>query len=130
MAEKFLTASIASLLTALYEAFPGAKRAYLNPPPPIGDWEHIKHHPGAFAGKIQCGPAPDALRIALYRIQTDCFRSLAEKNGAMFIEPDPSTITPEGFLAKGYFNRDPTHGNAAYGKLMLKKVIDEAGLLQ
>ncbi|MDO9527137.1 MAG: hypothetical protein Q7J57_16620 [Gemmobacter sp.] len=105
---------------AMAQAIPCRQRILIEPPPPAGDADHIRKHPGAFAEKIALGVSPDALRIQLYRLQSDVYREHATALDARFL-PCPSAARDErGFLAAQYWNADPTHGNAGYGALVLR----------
>jgi len=106
-----------------YKSAPDAVRMYLNPPPPISDFSHIQKYPGIFLSKLELGPAPNELKMQLYRIQRNALRNLSEQEKATFVDVEPALLNSEGFLDSKYFNHDPTHGNAAYGKVMLEKII-------
>ncbi len=114
------------LIHDLFEAFPGARRFYLNPPPPLGDWSHLQRNPGIFRAKISLGPPPPQLQMQLYRVQTDVLRGFAMDEDAEFLEAGPPLTDGSGFLAPPYYAADPTHGNAAYGTAMLDVIA--AGL--
>ncbi|QYK40884.1 MAG: hypothetical protein KF887_16010 [Paracoccaceae bacterium] len=110
------------LAKVICEMFPARLRIVLDPPPPAGDEAHIRRHPGIFADKIDLGLSPTALRIAAYQLQSDLFRNHAKELGAEFL-PSPSVAHDEnGMLASRYWNNDPTHGNAAYGSLVLDQI--------
>lgn len=111
------------LLHSIYKSAPDAIRMYLNPPPPISDFSHIQKYPGPFLDKLELGPAPNELKMQLYKIQSNVLRNLSDKENATFIDVEPVLLDPEGFLDSKYFDEDPTHGNAAYGKVMLEKII-------
>lgn len=115
-----------NITASLYEAFPQARRLFLNPPPPIGDWDHILGNPKLFADKVHLGPAPDALKLRLYELQTEFFAELAADHGARLIETPPEARTATGFLDPDYHGEDPTHGNVAYGRLMLHRILQAA----
>lgn len=112
---------------AIYAAFPSARFTHFNPPPPIGDWDHILANPGIFGKFLKQGPMPPALRLEFYTIQTDALREIAEEYGAAFLTPPRELGDDAGFLAPDYFNNDPTHGNTAYGRAMLRHILDHAG---
>ena len=116
-------AQMRSLAQQIYDLWPNAARYYLNAPPPMANWEHIKANPGVFRAKVRLGPAPDALKLKLYELQTQAYRELAESCGASFIEPAPETCTESGFLGDDYYNDDPTHGNPAYGAVMMRRIL-------
>lgn len=115
-----------SLIPALYQAFPKARRLYLNAPPPMGDWAHIAENPGPFKDMLDLGPAPDALRLRLYDIQTEVFKDVAAATCAEFVEPDAALKDDKGFLAAAYCRSDPTHANNLYGNIMLEKILEIA----
>lgn len=111
------------LLHRIYERVPDAVRLYLNPPPPVPDFSHIQKYPGIFRDKLDMGSPPKPLKMQLYKIQTRSFATLSEEEKAIFVDVDPSLVNDEGFLDPKYFNKDPTHGNEAYGKVMLDKIL-------
>ncbi|WP_417723920.1 hypothetical protein [Salipiger sp.] len=112
----------------LYKDIPGARHFYLNAPPPMVNWPHIRQHPGIFRSKLHLGPPPDAIKTKLYALQSRVFRELAEEFRAQFVDIPDAVKTPEGFLGDDYYNDDPTHGNDAYGAIVLDRVLDEAGI--
>lgn len=114
------------VVASIYDAFPKAKRLFMNTPPPISDFDHIRKYPGVFHDKIHLGPPPTDLKMYLYEIQSGSFRDLAREFDAEFVEVDNSLKTKDGFLAPEYFQEDPTHGNIDYGAVMLSRVLDRA----
>jgi len=130
MAEMFENYTNGHLAPILYDACPNAIRMYLNPPPPIPDFDHIRRNPGIFREMLDLGPSPNELKMHLYRIQTNSFRKLAESQKAIFIEPDSSLLDADGFLAPKYFDTDPTHGNTLYGKAILTQLLELADQTQ
>lgn len=109
----------------IFEAFPGAARYWLCPPPPVDDWNYITSNPIIYSDVISYGPAPKPLKKQLYRIQCDVLRDVATEAEADFIEPD-SNLLDDGFLRPQYC-ADPTHGNARYGEAMLNILRDRIG---
>lgn len=116
-----------NLTFSIYTAFPNAKRLYMNAPPPIGDFEHIKKHPGVFRDKIELGSSPPVLKLHLYRIQTKTKQSIAQEAKATFVDVVPELVDDQGFLAPKFYNADPTHGNSEYGDVMLREILQNAG---
>ncbi|MGP3696078.1 hypothetical protein [Rhodobacter sp. NSM] len=114
------------VILAIYERFPTARRFYLNPPPPISDWEFIKAHPSKFEGKLGDQPVPLDLRMQLYLAQTAAIKSIAHDCDAQFIELGDEVKDGNGFLKRRYYGSDPTHANAEYGALMLDRIQKEA----
>ncbi len=95
---------------------------HVSAPPPIADTVHIRRHPGIFYDKLDLGFPPAQLRHALYQMQTELYAACARRHGATFVLPPARALTPDGFLAQPYWDRDPTHGNAAYGRLVLDDI--------
>lgn len=114
----------AHIPATLREMFPDARLVIVNPPPPQGDRAKILATPTVFANDIHRGLAPDALRLAVHAVQTGIYRDLALRLGADFLTTPDRALTPEGLLAAKYCGRDPTHGNTAFGRLMLNCILD------
>lgn len=92
-------------------------------PPPIGDDRHIAENPGGyFSDKIHLGVAPASLRGKLYRLHTRVVVEFCRKNGIPTLPPPPEAVTEDGFLARPFWKKDPTHANAAYGRLVLEQL--------
>ena len=72
--------------------------------------------------------APPQLRMKVFEVQTDIYAAHAQTLGALFLPPPPEALTPDGFLDRPYWDTDPTHGNAAYGRLVLKQIRVAAGI--
>ena len=97
------------------------------PPPPIGDEAHIRSFPGAFRDRIDSyGITPLSIRAKMWRLYCDVLReTVAEHDGTTFVEI-PDVAFEDGGLAKQFWQQDPTHGNRAYGRMMLDLVAGMA----
>lgn len=94
----------------------------LPPPPPIADKMHILSYPGAFEGPAkQYGISPAGLRRKMWLLYCDILRDMTRGTGTTFVEL-PDAVFVDGCLAKQFWQEDPTHGNADYGKLILEHV--------
>lgn len=111
-------------IRALFGAIP---LHHLCAPPPVGDEDYIRRHPSIFSRRLPLGLAPRELRLALYRIQCEIYRRRSEEAGIGFVLPPAAAIDPEGFLARPYRTRDPTHGNRDYGALVLDQIAAVTG---
>jgi len=113
------------LATAIYEEFPGSARFHFPPPPPIANWEHIKNNPGMFGEKLHLGGGNNEIKRAVYEIQLNAFDELYQGLSAKRIYI-PQTLTSEdGFLLEEYYSDNPTHGNKAYGSVMLEAIVKQ-----
>ena len=70
------------------------------------------------------------LRLKIYRIQCEFYARSAKTYGAVFFEPPAEALSPEGFLDPAFREIDPTHGNAAYGRLVIDQIKAVIGMEQ
>lgn len=91
----------------------------LAPPPPFKAVDEKTMLPKAFTGLLESGIAPSKLRRKLYALQCDVMAREYEALDITFIPAPPSSKDEDGYLLRKLWNRDPTHGNPAYGKLVL-----------
>ena len=92
-------------------------------PPPIGDEFHLRKYPGVFCDRLHLGITPKAIRRKVYDIQCDIFRRKCAAIGVKFMEVPVQAVDHEGFLRPEYYNLDATHGNRAYGQLVLNQIV-------
>lgn len=118
---------------AVHAAFPAARFALLSAPPPVIALPELTEAERAAGGQkvmfqfLAFDAAPAPLRLAIWGLQQELCREQAALLGADFIEPPAAALDPQGFLAAGYWTDDPTHGNAAYGRLVLEQISALAG---
>lgn len=95
---------------------------HMAPPPPKEDAAHIgRRHETAFVGGIlDRGISPAPLRLKLWVLQVDVLRELGAEMGIGVLPPPEGSQTAEGFLKPEYYANDATHGNTAYGALVLE----------
>jgi GSCFA family len=95
------------------------------PPPPVESELNILKVPGSFSEKFAVyGVAPAHVRLQAWLYQKKLIKEAAEKSGLRFLELPSDVLSEEGFLREQYLAEDPTHGNAAYGKLILRYIAD------
>ncbi len=104
----------------------GAKVYLLPPPPPIPSTDHIRAHPGAFGDLVaRHGLNPAPLRRKMWLLYCDALRIAVRDTATTFLDL-PDAIFENGFLAKQFWQADPTHANGTYGEIMLSLVADLA----
>jgi hypothetical protein len=113
-----------SMADAVYEQFPGARRYYFNPPPPLLDWSQVDELPQQFEEMQHLGAAPQAMRLQLYQMQSRILREYAASRSAHFIDVPATTLDPSGFLDRRYIDSDPTHANGLYGAALFDRIMD------
>jgi hypothetical protein len=65
------------------------------------------------------------VRLKLWFLLQDMIAEIGRRHGARFI-PVPSELQDEdGFLLEQYWHPDVTHANAAYGAIVLRKVLED-----
>lgn len=104
------------------------------PPPPIGNDQHIIAHPGIFGEKIKdLGLSPPVLRYKMWRSYLSILQRECTELGSQLIEPPSDAIEQGKYLSESYWGIDPTHGNTAYGELILRQidqvVFEHAGVI-
>lgn len=121
---------------AVHARFPAARFAHLSAPPPVIALPALSEADLAEGGKktmfqfLAFDAAPAALRLRIWGLQQELCREQAAMIGADFIEPPAAALDGAGFLAAGFWTDDPTHGNAAYGRLVLDQIAARAVLQQ
>jgi hypothetical protein len=68
--------------------------------------------------------APEAVRVALWRLLRDLLAETAAAAGAPFVPVPPEAVTPDGLLRAEYSDPDVTHANSAYGRLVWSQLAD------
>jgi hypothetical protein len=111
------------------DRFPRARLVHLCAPPPVRALRPPR--PGAALSLerrrqlalMAVGGAPADLRLAVWEVQREVLAAAAARRGAAVLDPPPAALTPEGLLADAYWDDDPTHANAAYGRLVLDRIL-------
>lgn len=94
------------------------------PPPPVPDEKHILAHPSMFASLVsELGVSPATLRLKIWKVFMRTQEQICQEVGVRFHRLPAAVFDSTGCLAKQYWNRDPTHGNARYGKLLLDGLL-------
>lgn len=97
------------------------------PPPPIESETHIRKYPGAFAEKLKTHQIyPPWIRLAAWLRQIEISREFARQLNIEFVDLPPAAFSERGFLNEQYIGNDPTHGNTAYGELILRHILELA----
>lgn len=93
------------------------------PPPPIADGDHIRAHPGRFGEMVaRHGLNPAPMRRRMWRIYRDVLSDGVAGSGTIFVDL-PGKVMEDGYLARRFWRADPTHANAAYGEIMLTRIL-------
>lgn len=98
---------------------------HLVPPPPKEDAAHIiKRFETKFAelGLLEKGVSPATLRLKMWRLQVEILRKLTAEFDIGLLFPPVNALTSEGFLDPVFYANDATHGNVAYGELVLQQL--------
>jgi len=98
----------------------------LPPPPPIASEAHIRAHPGKF-GEMAAkhGINPPQFRQKMWQLYCQVLRQAVAGSATRFVDL-PGTVFDGGYLAEPYWSPDPTHGNAAYGEILLAEIEERA----
>lgn len=98
------------------------------PPPPIADEAHILSYPGAFADRVaEFGLSKPEFRLKMWKLYCEVLRESVADTTTTFVEL-PAEIFEGNYLKSNYWMEDPTHGNEAYGALVLQAILAQAGI--
>jgi hypothetical protein len=111
-------------LTALRKAFACPIKQLCTPPPfrQLGP-KHIL--PRVFHDKLHLGIAPPSLRRKLHLLHSALAKEKAMELGIETLETPTTCSDADGYLLPEYWGKDPTHGNARYGTLVLRQIRDD-----
>ena len=100
--------------------------AHLCSPPPFRTVDKPAQLPRAFHDQLHLGIAPAVLRLKLYELHTEIASEHMAMVGIDFVHPPSASIDADGYLKSDFWSKDPTHGDARYGSLVLKKIKEIA----
>lgn len=93
-------------------------------PPPVNS-DIILDNPGSFAEKVALhGVTSDEVRLRVWLHQTRLMQQIAAECGLFFLELPQEVFSDSGLLHERFQGRDPTHANAAYGKLIIRHLAN------
>ena len=92
------------------------------PPPPFAELEGSEKLPNAFAPLVSRGIAPRNIRRKLYNLQIDIMEDHCREREMGFLHAPVETQDSDGYLLREFWDRDPTHGNAAYGQAVIEQL--------
>lgn len=95
---------------------------HFSSPPPVDNeafiLDTIRERLKEELGKQGVSPAP--LRLKLWRVESEIMRERCDVEGIQFVPPPPEALDGD-YLADAY-RKDPSHGNEAYGVLLVKQM--------
>jgi hypothetical protein len=93
------------------------------PPPPFRDIGDSARLPTAFQSHLERGIMPAPIRMKLYRLRNEMVEEHCRRQGVGYLAAPSESVDSEGYLLRSLWDRDPTHGNAAYGALILHQIM-------
>lgn len=108
-------------ISDLARMFQGRVR-HIAPPPPVLDLTDADKIPSLLISTSVSGPAPASLRMKSYNLYVLLLNEACVPLGVPVVLPPPETCSPDGFLLRTYWDRDPTHGNSLYGEAILRQI--------
>ena len=112
-----------SLYLSVFSPLSNGRMIHVPPPPPIAPVSHIEAYPALFEKRLQnraVSPAP--FRLKMWLLTCEIQRQLCKDMGVVHCRLPDAVFDADGFLAPPYWKKDPTHGNASYGKLILDDI--------
>lgn len=92
------------------------------PPPPFAELDGNTNLPRAFLPYLDRGIAPASVRRKLYAIQMLLLEEHCREEGLPLMLAPEEARDADGYLRRNYWNNDPTHGNANYGKAVIGQI--------
>lgn len=120
---------------AIHARFPKARFIHICAPPPVlalpplPDPAERRADQNVMMYFMGFDASPPLLRMKIFDVQTDIYAELAARHGAVFLAPPAMARMAGGFLDPAYWDNDPTHGNTAYGRLVIDQITMTAHLL-
>jgi hypothetical protein len=124
--ERALNPTIACL-AMMRTKLPRMRLVHVLPPPPIASDAQIMQTPEVFREQLtQCGITPLSIRVKYYLLAGDVLRQALAPFNVMLLESPPQTMAASGAI-KDEYAFGATHGNEAYGELVVKQMLELAG---
>jgi hypothetical protein len=92
-------------------------------PPPFRALVEGRRLPALFEANLHLGISPASIRKKLYDMHSDIARANAAALGIGFLEVPEGCTDADGFLLDEFCNREPTHANTRYGKLVIDQML-------
>lgn len=97
---------------------------HLCSPAPFRDIADDAVLPGVFMERLQFGISPKSIRKKLHEVHSAVLLDICQALGIGFIDVPQKSVDEDGFLLPDLCTRDPTHGNAEYGKLVVQQILE------
>lgn len=109
-------------LTMIRARHPGLRIVHVAPPPPQGNEGRMRDTPEVFGDLIaRHGLMPLSIRLKYYGVYVDLFRRHLAPLGIDCLGPPPESLDEHGAL-RDVLTLGCTHGNQAYGALVLQQL--------
>lgn len=116
-----LKARMARYVEHLKSESPGTPLWLIPPPPPIASDSHILENACNLGPIIKTtGVSPATLRLKVWLVNLDVLAEIAKDSGVRLVDLPQDVFDDEGYLHAQLLDRDPTHGNPAYGQILLR----------
>lgn len=101
---------------------PHLRIVHVMPPPPIESEAHIRNAPEVFRERIeQDGVTPLSIRVKYYRLAEHVLEQALQPYRITLLRCPPEAAAPGGAIRDDYAF-GATHGNEAYGALVLQQM--------
>ncbi|MCF6305116.1 MAG: hypothetical protein L3J33_07085 [Rhodobacteraceae bacterium] len=122
---RFQTAKLASILDKIRKMAPESLPVFqLECPTPIPSEAHIIKYAGPYKERIdELGVAPSHLRYKLWRLFCQLAKEYCAASDIEYVPIPEHALDENGFMSEEYWQVDPTHGNAIFGKAVLENFI-------
>lgn len=97
---------------------------HLCTPPPFRAIGERQLLPRVFQENLRLGLSPASIRRKLYVLHSDITLEVCASERVGFMKVPAQCRDTEGYLLERYWSKDPTHGNAEYGALMVQLMLE------
>ena len=82
--------------------------------------------PRVFQENLHLGISPPAIRRKLHELHSDIARQAYAAMNIGFLGVPSACMDADGYLLPPYWSKDPTHGNAKYGALVIQQILEQS----
>jgi hypothetical protein len=100
--------------------------SYLCTPPPFRQIGEQAVLPRVFQENLHLGISPPAIRRKLHELHSDIARQAYAAMNIGFLDVPAACMDADGYLLAPYWSKDPTHGNAKYGALVIQQILEQS----
>jgi hypothetical protein len=108
----------------LHRLYPHCPITHLCTPPPFRAIAEGRVLPRVFQDHLHLGITPASIRRKLHQVHSDIARDACVAMGVGFMDVPSGCTDDDGYLLPEFWSKDPTHGNAKFGALLIGRMLE------